>query len=358
MRPTHHHRALHLAVLVLSLLWGIMPAAPSPVGAAAATEQATVALVALGDGDRSSAPLGCGDRLAMVSVTIAPAATTEARIAATLTQLFAIKDQFHGQSGLYNALYQSDLVIDRVELQGKTAAIFLSGSLRVGGICDEPRVVGQIQQTAVQVPGVGEAVVIYRGGPLFSLAGSRAFPVTGHAISAPFYPYWERNGGLPLFGYPLTDQRVEDGYRVQYFERQRFEAHPENARPYDILFGRIGAEMARRENLLSTPPFQRQAPSLTTGCEFVAATGHALCDRFRAYWHGHGLDFNDPGVSDREALALFGYPISEAFPLTLEDGSERTVQYFERARMEIHPENTPPYDVLLARFGAVRVAAG
>src|SRR5438128_6945132 len=30
----------------------------------------------------------------------------------------------------------------------------------------------------------------------------------------------------------------------------------------------------------------------------------------------------------------------------------RTVQYFERALLEYHPENRPPYDVLLSRLGA------
>jgi hypothetical protein len=28
------------------------------------------------------------------------------------------------------------------------------------------------------------------------------------------------------------------------------------------------------------------------------------------------------------------------------------VQYFERVRMELHPENNPPYNVLLGRLAA------
>ncbi len=33
------------------------------------------------------------------------------------------------------------------------------------------------------------------------------------------------------------------------------------------------------------------------------------------------------------------------------DGKAYTVQYFERARFEWHPENPAPYDVLLGQFG-------
>jgi hypothetical protein len=35
----------------------------------------------------------------------------------------------------------------------------------------------------------------------------------------------------------------------------------------------------------------------------------------------------------------------------LSDGQEYTVQWFERARFEHHPENDPPYDVLLGLLG-------
>jgi polysaccharide biosynthesis protein PslG len=51
------------------------------------------------------------------------------------------------------------------------------------------------------------------------------------------------------------------------------------------------------------------------------------------------------------ALPQFGYPISEEIAETLEDGKSYTVQYFERARFEWHPENRPPYDILLGQFG-------
>ena len=62
-----------------------------------------------------------------------------------------------------------------------------------------------------------------------------------------FFDYWYVNGGLSQFGYPLTeefDELLADGktYKVQYFERARFEHHPANAAPYDILLGQFGRQ--------------------------------------------------------------------------------------------------------------------
>jgi len=36
-------------------------------------------------------------------------------------------------------------------------------------------------------------------------------------------------------------------YAAQYFERARLEWHPGNQAPYDILQGRLGAEIYRNE---------------------------------------------------------------------------------------------------------------
>ena len=54
---------------------------------------------------------------------------------------------------------------------------------------------------------------------------------------------------MPSFGYPITEEFQEktttDGktYLVQYFERVRFEWHPENQPPYDVLLGHLAREM-------------------------------------------------------------------------------------------------------------------
>jgi hypothetical protein len=164
--------------------------------------------------------------------------------------------------------------------------------------------------------------------------GPLPFPQTGQAVGGRFLRYWQAHGGLALFGYPLTGERqekLEDGktYTVQYFERARFEYHPENAAPNDVLLGQFGRLLHPAD-----PPAAQQP-----GATFFAATGHNVGGSFLAYWQANG------------GLAQFGYPLSEEFTETLEDGQPYTVQYFERARFEHHPENAAPNDVLLGQFG-------
>ncbi len=168
------------------------------------------------------------------------------------------------------------------------------------------------------------------------------FQETGFCVQGRFLAYWQQHGGLAINGYPLSDERqelLEDGntYTVQYFERVRLELHPENAPPYDILLGQFG----RRELYLPggrhsdgpEPPTDPQP-----GRTFFPATGHNVAPYFLAYWQANG------------GLAQFGYPLTEEL---LEGFGPQTytVQYFERARLERHPENAPPYDILLGQFG-------
>lgn len=86
--------------------------------------------------------------------------------------------------------------------------------------------------------------------------GVRYFPETGQYVSGGFRAYWERFGGLPVFGYPLTGELTEpceDGQlrTVQYFERAVFEWHPDKpelADRYHVLLRRLGAmALGRRQ---------------------------------------------------------------------------------------------------------------
>ena len=183
------------------------------------------------------------------------------------------------------------------------------------------------------------------------------FPATGHYIANGFQKFWQNNGGLPIFGYPLTEEVSEQGQTVQYLERQGFEYHPELAgTPYETELPRLGAEDAARRNLRGTQAFQpMEIPSTAVGdtCQYADETHHTICDHFLAYWQSHGLDFGDPGTSYRESLALFGYPIAE--PFTDPDTGLR-VQYFERALFEWHPANPVVWQVELGRLGALMLA--
>jgi spore germination protein len=202
--------------------------------------------------------------------------------------------------------------------------------------------------------------------PPFPTAGTGKlyFDETGHSLAYGFKNFWETSGGLPVFGYPLTEEFSELNpdtnltYTVQYFERQRFEYHPENkGTPYEVLLGRLGVADAQKRGLTSNTAFKSLPANtkLANGCEYFAPTGHTACGSFLTYWSSHGLSFGDGGISYRESLALFGYPISEPF---VDPSTELTVQYFERARFEYHPENAgTQYDVLLGLLGTDAVRA-
>jgi heat shock protein HslJ len=186
----------------------------------------------------------------------------------------------------------------------------------------------------------------------------RCFPETGFCISGEIRAFWEQNGGLAVFGLPLGPQQEavgEDGQprQTQWFERHRLELHPENAPPYNVLLGRLGVDRLVQDGR-DWQTFPRLDPNDADAerCAFFAETNQQVCDEFLQAFRANGLSFADtPGISREESLALFGLPISEAMTETI-DGQEYTVQWFERARFELHPENEPPFNVLFGRLGA------
>ncbi|MCS7255317.1 MAG: hypothetical protein RMJ05_09070 [Thermomicrobium sp.] len=83
----------------------------------------------------------------------------------------------------------------------------------------------------------------------------RYFPETGHSLAYGFKEFWENNGGVALFGYPISEEFVENGRTVQYFERARFEYNP-NATDEEsrITLGLLGREALQRMGWLPRPP--------------------------------------------------------------------------------------------------------
>src|SRR5205085_12667142 len=64
----------------------------------------------------------------------------------------------------------------------------------------------------------------------FKSSKTRAYmKQTGHSLSEPFLMFWKTTGGVDLYGYPLSEPMQQDGMLVQWFERARFEYHPELA---------------------------------------------------------------------------------------------------------------------------------
>jgi hypothetical protein len=171
--------------------------------------------------------------------------------------------------------------------------------------------------------------------------GGTWFPQTGYGICKPMEGYWNQYGGLAQFGYPITGPLTEtspsDGkaYTVQYFERARFELHPEKrGTPYEVMLSQLGTFEYNRKYPKGAP---NQKPNMDGG--LFPETGKRVGGTFLKHWQAHG------------GLFVNGFPVSEEFQEQGSDGKVYVVQYFERARFEWHPENQPPYNVLLGFLG-------
>ena len=182
--------------------------------------------------------------------------------------------------------------------------------------------------------------------PAQAQGNSRTFPETGKTISGAFLQYWNRHGGLAQQGFPISEVIQEtsatDGkiYTVQYMERAVFEQHPENKPPYDVLLSLLGVFRYQQKYPQGAPG---QVPNTEPNARLFPETGKRVGGLFRSYWESHG------------GLAQQGYPISDEFDEVSDlDGKSYKVQYFERAVFEYHPENQPPYNVLLSQLGTFR----
>ena len=95
-------------------------------------------------------------------------------------------------------------------------------------------------------------------------AGQRCFAETGYCITGRIREFWEQNGGLPVFGFPITPQQTETvegrAVQAQWFERNRLELHPENRRPYDVLLGRLGAARTGTQSTRGLTTESRRRP--------------------------------------------------------------------------------------------------
>ena len=158
---------------------------------------------------------------------------------------------------------------------------------------------------------------------------ARYFP-TGFVVRGEFLRFFDRYGGVETFGYPLTIVFEEEGRLVQYFHRARMElAYPEGSSGQQVVLGQLGEALAAPE-----PPLAEPSPSLDR--RFFPETGHTVESAFLDYFEARG------------GADLFGYPITE---MMVSNG--RVVQYFQRARLEWHPDNPSGLRVRPGRLGEI-----
>jgi len=157
----------------------------------------------------------------------------------------------------------------------------------------------------------------------------RAFP-SGFVVRGEFLRFFDGHGEVETFGYPLTVEFEEEGRPVQYFTRGRMELlYPENPPGQRAALGPLG-------ELLIAPEPPIAAPEPGPDRRFFPETGHTVTAAFLSYFEARGgVDF-------------FGYPITEM----LVEG-EQVVQYFQRARLEWHPDQPSGLRVRLGRLGEI-----
>lgn len=165
----------------------------------------------------------------------------------------------------------------------------------------------------------------------FTQAEEEYFKETKHWVNGEFLNYYRKNGELAIFGYPITEQFVDQGITVQYFQRARMEWHPENQAPYNVQLGLLGEELKYRQ-----PPVAEPMPRSRRKVYFPE-TGHTISYAFLDFFKTNG------------GIDIFGYPITE---MHYEDG--QIVQYFQRLKLQWQP-NDPANAVIVGNLGAVYV---
>lgn len=162
----------------------------------------------------------------------------------------------------------------------------------------------------------------------------RYFPETGHTLRGQFRAFWETNGALANFGFPITEEYVAaNGRTIQYFERARFELSSLNGQPV-VELGRLGLEITEGRIFPKVPPIEN-----TPNRRYIPETQHIIQFGFKEIWETRG------------DVRIFGFPISEEIKEVLDNGEWHTVQYFERARFEYWPEFPPGQRVLISHLG-------
>ncbi|MBN1582386.1 MAG: hypothetical protein JXA89_16890 [Anaerolineae bacterium] len=161
---------------------------------------------------------------------------------------------------------------------------------------------------------------------------TRYFEETGFNVSGKFLEFYDTNGGLAIFGYPMTQAFTENDLQVQYFQRVRMEKHLDN----QIHIGLLGDQLGYRQAPI---PEAEIPPPNHPDKHYFSETGHTVSFAFLKF-------FNENG-----GLDIFGYPISE----WIIEANGRIVQYFQQGKMEWYPENPPGQRVQLGMLGTIYV---
>lgn len=160
--------------------------------------------------------------------------------------------------------------------------------------------------------------------------GQEYFEETGHWVTGEFLnAYHKVSDPSRVYGLPITEAFIDSitGLQVQYFEKVRFELHPEAHPDLRVQLSDLGY-------LTYKPGSEIPYQGRTQPCRTYPETGYAICFDFLEFFDEFG------------GVAQFGYPISN-----LEDRDGRIVQYFYKARLEWRPEMPSGERVVVSDLG-------
>jgi hypothetical protein len=85
--------------------------------------------------------------------------------------------------------------------------------------------------------------------------------VTQHGLRGAFLEFWQKNGGVDIFGYPISDEvqeilpEDESYHTVQYFERGRMELHQTDPNQ-PIKLGLLGTGLYKQDSKPNVEPIK------------------------------------------------------------------------------------------------------
>lgn len=169
-----------------------------------------------------------------------------------------------------------------------------------------------------------------------NMPGVGSLAVPNATISPAFQAFYDAHGGEPVFGRPISNELTVNGRRFQWFERARLEQWPEyNGTDYSVQSGLLGYEFTKGLKFPEQTYYVSQPDN-----RFFPETGHGVAGRFLDFWNAV------------DGMRVLGYPISDQVQESLPDKQVYTVQYFERGRIEYHPQQAgTPYEMQMGLLG-------
>ncbi|NJN66772.1 MAG: peptidase S8 [Chloroflexaceae bacterium] len=110
----------------------------------------------------------------------------------------------------------------------------------------------------LSVPAENAETAFGPAAPIPTTSGQHYFPETRHTLSGEFLGFWQRQGGLAVFGFPISEVYREMGndgvpHLVQFFERHRLELHQDQPEPYRMQLSRLGDEVLAIQGAAGSP---------------------------------------------------------------------------------------------------------